>query len=690
MSFLRWLGDSQALTPHGFCLFWEPGLLWLNAGSDTATALAYFSIPLAILWFVRRRPDLAHAEVALLFVAFIMACGATHAMSILTLWVPAYHLEAAVKLVTAILSVVTAAALWPLVPKLLRVPSLARMEELTEELRATIDHQDETARTLEDSEQRLRLAHADLQRVNDDLEQRISDRTAELNRLYESLTRNEARLRQVIEAAPSGIITIDRTGAIAMVNTQTERLFGYARAEMIGRPIEMLLPEGARAGHPALRAHFFRESRSRAMGAGSILHGLRKDGGEFPVEIGISPIDTDEGPMVLAAIMDVSARTKLENDLRQSQKMEVIGRLASGVAHDFNNLLQSITASLEIVQDSLQAGTQPYEFAEIGLRSARRGSYLTHHLLSYARQQMLRPRLIDLPVLLSDLGKMLGRTLGPFIQITIRADPAAPLVTADPGQLNTALLNLAINASHAMPNGGALHIESRATTIDGAPMVSVAVIDTGTGMDPATLARATEPFFTTKGLGGTGLGLSMVHGFAEQSGGGMHIRSTPGQGTTVELLLPAAASGAAPHAQPPPGATRGGTVLLVDDDKDVLATTGAVLLLAGFNVIHAGNAAEALARLDGTTAIDIMVTDFAMPGMNGAELLIEARRRRPMPGIVITGYAAALETAPLREDMPTLRKPFERRDLIDAIRAELSRAAPDHAAAADTGAAAAP
>jgi PAS domain S-box-containing protein len=497
---------------------------------------------------------------------------------------------------------------------------------------------------------------------------------AEIHRMVLALRASEARLQQIFEAAPTAMVMIDQGGDIKMVNARTEQVFGYQRAELLGQGIEMLLPPRFRAGHAEPRDGFFAAPRTRAMGAGRALFGARKDGTEFEMEVGLNAIETDDGKMVVSSVEDVSDRVRLEARLRHSQKMEAIGRLASGVAHDFNNLLQTITASLEIAQDGVEPGTKAHEFAEIGLRSARRGSYLTHHLLAYARQQMLRPRVIDLPALLADFGKLLGRTLGPSIALTIEADPDAPRVRVDPGQIQTALLNLAINASHAMPNGGVLHVESRLTDDDDTgPVVSITVTDNGTGMDAATLAHAAEPFFTTKGLNGTGLGLSMVQGFAEQSGGRMRVRSTLGLGTTVELLLPPVAADIAQAARPPPKphAPGGGTVLLVDDENDVLATTRAVLERAGFAVVCASGAAEALHKLNEHASIDILVTDFAMPGMNGGELLLEVRRRRSIPAIVITGFADAMDAASVTGDVVTLLKPFERRDLIGAIRDKL-------------------
>jgi nitrogen-specific signal transduction histidine kinase/CheY-like chemotaxis protein len=373
---------------------------------------------------------------------------------------------------------------------------------------------------------------------------------------------------------------------------------------------------------------------------------------------------------IATAMRDVTERKRLETAELHGQKMEAIGRLAAGVAHDFNNILQSITASLELAQDEMVPGSVAHDHAAIGLRAASRGSYLTHHLLSYARKQLLRPLVIELPNLLKDVEKLLARTLGPNIAVTVRADLSLPTVRTDPGQLQTALLNLAINASHAMPCGGTLLIESRSVIEEGRNWVCLSVSDTGTGMDAATLARATEPFFTTKGVNGSGLGLSMVHGFAEQSGGRIRITSMLGHGTTVAILLPAAAEPV--HAPAPPACQPNHTtakVLLVDDDSDVLVTTGAFLEKAGFATIRAANADLALALLADGAAVDAIVTDYAMPGMNGSDLIHEARLARPgLPGVLISGFTELTDMGPLCEATITLQKPFQREALVTALR----------------------
>jgi signal transduction histidine kinase/ActR/RegA family two-component response regulator len=368
----------------------------------------------------------------------------------------------------------------------------------------------------------------------------------------------------------------------------------------------------------------------------------------------------------LRIIKDLHSR---EEQLRQAQKLEAIGRLAAGVAHDFNNILQSVTGGLELVLDDVQAGSSAHEFATIALASTVRGSNLTHHLLSYARRQIMQPKLLEVAPFLSEMQQMLSRTLGLHIAVEVRVDQALPRILVDLGQLQTALLNLAINALHAMPKGGPLLLHARVESGNRKHVV-IAVADTGVGMDQATLGQAFEPFFTTKGLGGSGLGLSMVQGFVRQSGGEVHIESAPGKGTKVELWLPAAEAASRPNEQQTiPAELRGsGRILLVDDAPDVLIITSAFLETAGFDVVRAVSGDQALAFLALGERFDALVTDYAMPAMNGVELLQRVRAVQPgLAALIITGFADAGAADSLPDSVAVLRKPFQRLQFIEAV-----------------------
>ncbi|MGC1411553.1 MAG: response regulator [Acetobacteraceae bacterium] len=367
--------------------------------------------------------------------------------------------------------------------------------------------------------------------------------------------------------------------------------------------------------------------------------------------------------------------------VQEMQKLESIGQLTGGVAHDFNNLLMVILGNLQLLRKRLPDDPRLARLVDGAMQGADRGATLTKRMLAFARRQELRPETVDVPRLIGGMEEMLRRTLGPGIQILMTYRPDLPPIRVDPNQLELALLNLALNARDAMPYGGRLVIGgTRITSEAGAPKeleagsyVCLTVSDSGAGMDEATLKRATEPFFTTKGAGkGTGLGLSMVHGVAAQSGGSMRITSRPGDGTTVELWLPLSETTLSASTTPPTAllgsAGRPCRIMVVDDDPLVVASTAAMLEDIGHTVTEALSGARALDLLRLGTKVDVVVTDHAMPGMTGAELARQIRQRWPdLPVILATGYAEL----PNGEDpgLPRLSKPY----LQDELAAQIAR-----------------
>ena len=364
--------------------------------------------------------------------------------------------------------------------------------------------------------------------------------------------------------------------------------------------------------------------------------------------------------------------------LRQSQKMEAMGQLTGGVAHDFNNLLTPIIGSLDLLTRRGLGNDRERRLIDGALQSADRAKTLVQRLLAFARRQPLQATAVDLGTLVDGMVSLIGSTVGPNIVVRVELEENLPPASADANQLEMAILNLGVNARDAMPDGGTLRISAARESVRGEDhrsglrqghYVRLSVTDTGTGMDEATLARAIEPFFSTKGIGkGTGLGLSMVHGLAAQLGGGLTIASEPGHGTSVELWLPVSSgpreNGNEMKAAPASAKPRG-CALLVDDEELVRMSTADMLTDLGYEVIEAASAEQALRLVDEGAQLDLVVTDHLMPGMTGADLALELRARKPgVPILIVSGYAEAEGIAP---DLPRLTKPFRNAELAQSI-----------------------
>lgn len=373
----------------------------------------------------------------------------------------------------------------------------------------------------------------------------------------------------------------------------------------------------------------------------------------------------------------VAEREEVQEALRQSQKMEAMGQLTGGVAHDFNNLLTPIVGSLDLLQRKGVGGEREQRLIAGAVQSAERARTLVQRLLAFARRQPLRAVPVDLARLVTGMGELVASTTGPQIKVTVEIMADLPAANADPNQLEMAILNLAVNARDAMPDGGTLRITARRESIRAGHRsklkpghyLCLSVADTGAGMDAATLARAVEPFFSTKGIGqGTGLGLSMVHGLASQLGGAITIQSQPGLGTNVELWLPQTsviAGEASLVADETSNQVRSGTVLLVDDEELVRITTADMLTDLGYEVVEATSGEDALRLLEAGTPCDLLVTDHLMPGISGADLIREVRSRRPeISVLLVSGYA---ENAAIDPGIPRLAKPFRKDELASSL-----------------------
>ena len=372
---------------------------------------------------------------------------------------------------------------------------------------------------------------------------------------------------------------------------------------------------------------------------------------------------------------EVAAREKAQEQLRQAQKMETIGQLTGGVAHDFNNLLMAVMGNLDLLRKRLPDDPRLHRLVDGALQGAERGASLTQRLLAFARQQDLRVVPVDLSGLVQGMGNLLERSLGPRVALRLDLPEGLPPARIDANQLELAILNLAINARDAMPEGGSIEIKvakhevQNNAVLKPGTYLKLSVVDTGAGMTPDILKRAIEPFFSSKPLGkGTGLGLSMVHGLVVQLGGTLELSSAVGKGTTVTMVLPIATS--APEAETPAAAPqqvkRSAVILFVDDDPLIAMSTTEMLEDLGHRVIGASSALHALDILKSEQPIDLMVTDHVMPGMTGIELAAATRQVRPsLPILLATGYAELPEGTQV--DLPRLAKPYHQDQLRDRL-----------------------
>ena len=510
---------------------------------------------------------------------------------------------------------------------------------------------------------------------------KITRDLSERREAEEALRQSEERFRLLVQGVTDyAIYMLDPTGHVSSWNAGAERFKGYQASEIIGEHFSRFYTEeDLEAGIPkqALETAAT-EGRFEAQG-----WRVRKDGGRFWANVVIDPIRDDSGALLgfTKITRDLTERKNAQEALEtsreqffQAQKLEAIGKLTGGVAHDFNNILAAILSSLRIAQRRMAEGRAANSFIENAMTAADRGATLTQRMLAFARKQELELEAVDLMASVREMADLLQRTIGPGISIRLDFPLRLPPVTADRAQLELAIMNLVVNSRDAMPDGGTITISGHKATVgdEDDEFVCLVIEDEGEGMDEDTLARAVEPFYTTKGIGkGTGLGLSMVQGMIEQCGGRLEIDSTVGCGTRAQIFLRVAEqTRPAEEAEQPtetPTADQPLRILAVDDDALILLNTCTLLEDMGHHVFEAASGKAALDVLE-AEEVDLMITDFAMPNMTGGELVEKARAQDPeLKVIVASGYADWAQHNML--DLPRLSKPYTDAELANAIAA---------------------
>lgn len=796
---LRMQVFADGYMPHFYCYLGSRGLVWSHVLTDSLIGISYLAISITLAHLVYRgRRAMPFHWMFLAFGLFIVACGLTHFMEVVTVWDPMYVLSAIIKGFTAMASVATAVALPFIVPQILLMVHKAK-------------ESDQYLRFLESGLSEREAAQGELRRINELLEARVQERTLELDKANQELRASEKQYRLLFEGNPMPMWVVDRDNlrflavnqaairhygysgdeffsmTIAdirpdedvprLVSSMARRVPGLSEAElwrhrkkdgaviqveitshpitMDGRDAELILAHDVteqRKNQENLRqseerfATAFRSSPlaitistekegryvdandayTKMMGyqqeeiVGKTANELgiwvdpedrermvqqvdqpeqaepletrfrTKSGDERRVRISAGRILLDGKPCVLANTLDITESRRLEEQFRQAQKMEAVGRLAGGVAHDFNNLLSVIMGYSEIAQDAAPRGTAVRNHLDQIKKAAERAAALTQQLLAFSRQQVLQPKVLSLNAVVDSVSKMLLRVIGE--DVTLNLAPGEPLgsIKADLGQIEQVLMNLVVNARDAMPEGGKIMIETANVELDETyarqhqsvkpgSYVMLSFSDTGCGMDATTMAQIFEPFFTTKEPGkGTGLGLSTVYGIVKQSGGYVWAYSEPMRGTTFKIYFPRVDGPAEKLSAPRPELVfdRGTeTILLVEDDDAVRALIAELLRGAGYTVLEANGANTAIEMAERhRNSIHLVLTDVIMPGMSGGDLIVHLRALQPNLAILfMSGYASDLigRAGVTEPERFLLHKPFTRKSLLTKVRAML-------------------
>lgn len=505
--------------------------------------------------------------------------------------------------------------------------------------------------------------------------------------LEKELQEAKGRFRSLMDNCVDALIVINEDGSVLDFNLAAEQIFQYPAAEIIGHNVSELMPEPYRSGHDGYLRNYLTTGDAKIIGIGREVVGQRKDGTTFPMDLSVGEMPDGGTRNFIGIVRDISQRRIIENQLLQASKMEAVGQLTGGVAHDFNNLLAILMMDLEMLVDLTASNPEAAELVKEALDVTRTGADLTQRLLAFSRRQTLHPSRIDIDDLVLSISGLLRRTLGEKIRIDTSGPQNLWPVMVDRGQLENTLINLAINARDAMPDGGRLSIRAENLTtgdivdnslLDMQPgdYVRLSISDTGTGMPDDVLERAFEPFFTTKtGQHGTGLGLSMVYGFTKQSGGNASISSTLGAGTTIDLFFPrhADTTGAEDKRTRREALPAGNEqILVVEDNARLRERTASALRELGYMVATATDGDDALRRIAAETPPALVLSDVVMPGtLDGPALAAKIGEDYPQTRVLfMTGYAeaSAMMIEAIEERSGILHKPFSQNALASAIR----------------------